>query len=106
MTDRQQNDVLVVLNAPPTLEAHVSDWLMSRPEGGGFTSLPVFGHGSSVEQLTTAEQVAGRERRQQFEVEMLSAAVDGFLADAKQALGNAAIRYWVVPILATGHLGD
>ena len=106
MTVAQQNEVLVVLNVAPSLEDHVMDWLVSRPEGSGFTSLPVSGYGADPAELSIAEQVAGRQQRIQFEVQMSSAAVDRFLQDAGNALGNAAIRYWVLPVLAAGHLGD
>ena len=102
----QQKDVLVILNVPPSLEDHVMDWLVSRPEGSGFTSMPVSGYGADADELSIAEQVAGRQQRVQFEVQMPAAVVDDFLEDAGSALGNTAIRYWVLPVLAGGHLGD
>lgn len=106
MTLDHQKDVLVILNAPPSLEDHVLDWLVSRPEGSGFTSMPVSGYGGDPKELSIAEQVAGRQQRIQFEVLMSSTLVDKFLEDAGRALGNTAIRYWVLPILAAGHLDD
>ena len=51
-------------------------------------------------------QVAGWQQRIQFELQMSSAVVDRFLEDAGNALGNAALRYWVLPVLAAGHLGE
>lgn len=106
MTVDQHNDVLVVLNVPPSLEDHVMDWLVSRPEGSGFTSLPVSGYGADPNELSIAEQVAGRQQCIQFEVQMPAAVVDKFLEDAGSALSSTAIRYWVLPVLASGHLGD
>lgn len=105
MTRDQQNDVLVILNAPPSLEDHVMDWLVARPEGSGFTSMPVSGYGEDHKELSIAEQVAGRQQRVQFEVQMPAAVVDKFLEDAASTLGSTAIRYWVLPVLAAGHLG-
>jgi hypothetical protein len=106
MRPDQQRQGLVVLNVAPSLEGHVADWLVSRPEGSGFTSLQVSGYGADPGELSIAEQVAGRQRRIQFEVQMPLAVVDQFLEDASAALGNTAIRYWVLPLLAAGHLGD
>ena len=101
----RQSDVLVVLNAPPNLGDHVLDWLVSRPEGSGFTSMPVSGYGANTRELSIAEQVAGSQRRIQFEIQMSSAVVDRFLEEAGSALGTLAIRYWVLPVLMAGHLG-
>ncbi len=106
MTDDRHTRVLVVLNAPPSLEDHVLDWLVSRPEGTGFTSMRVSGHGADPKELSIAEQVAGRQQRVRFEVLMSSAEADEFLKEAAEALGTAAIRYWALPVLAAGHLGD
>ena len=57
-------------------------------------------------ELSIAEQVAGRQQRIQFEVQMSSAVVDRFLEYAGNALGNATIRCWLLPVLAAGHLGE
>jgi hypothetical protein len=97
-------ELLVVLNVPPSLEESVVDWLLARKEGTGFTSFPVFGHSTRHDDLSPAEQVSGRQRRQQFQVQIRQDAVDAFLQDASNDLGSAGVHFWVVPLIAGGQL--
>ncbi|MGI9204044.1 MAG: DUF3240 family protein [Woeseiaceae bacterium] len=103
MTGLQSDQVLIVLNVPPSLEEAVIDWLLARDDGTGFTSFPVFGHGARHSNLSAAEQVSGRERRQQFQVQLDVAAADPFLHDIEQSFGTAGIRFWSLPLNASGH---
>ena len=79
MTFDETSESLVILNAPPSLEEALVDWLLAHGSGTGFTSFPAEGHSTRHDNLSTAEQVSGRQRRQQFQVQMASAAVDEFL---------------------------
>lgn len=106
MTDASTQSVLVVLNVPPSLEETVVDWLLAREDSTGFTSFPVFGHSTSHDGLSLAEQVTGRQRRQQFQVLLAEHTVDAFLEDARRSLGAAGIRYWAIPLMATGRFGS
>ena len=94
MTAIESTEALVVLNVPPELEETVVDWLLKRVGGVGFTSFAVSGHSTSHDDLSAAEQVSGRQRRQQF------------LSDARDTLGGTDIRYWVLPVTQTGRLGE
>ena len=105
MTIVESTDALVVLNVPPALEETVVDWLLQRVGGAGFTSFAVHGHSTSHQNLSAAEQVSGRERRQQFQVQIDADVVQGFLSDARDSLGTADIRYWVLPVTYSGRLG-
>ena len=98
------NEALIVLNAPPNLEEPVVDWLLAREESTGFTSFPVFGHSTRHDDLDSAEQVTGRQRRQQFQIQIRADAVNAFLDDARLSFGAAGIHYWVLPIAAGGRL--
>ena len=98
------SELLVVLNVPPSLEEPVVDWLLAREAGVGFTSFPVFGHSTDHDDLSPAEQVSGRQRRQQFQVQIRQDAVDAFLQDAKDDLGNAGVHFWILPLIAGGQL--
>lgn len=100
----ESGEALVVLNVPSTLEEVVVDWLLSRANGTGFTSSPVSGHSTSHEHLSAAEQVSGRQRRLQFQVQMPVSAVPAFLDSAGKSIGAAGVHYWVVPLLGAGHL--
>ena len=104
MTNLQSDQALVVLNVPPNLEETIVDWLLARDEGVGFTSFPVFGHSTSHIHLSAAEQVSGRERRQQFQIQVGNEAVDRFVDDIKKSFSAAGIRFWILPLYASGHL--
>lgn len=104
MTRLHFEESLIVLNVPPSLEEPVVDWLLAREGGTGFTSFPVFGHSTSHEGLSAAEQVSGRQRRMQFQIQIREDAVDSFLDDAREALGTAGVHYWVLPLFAGGQL--
>ena len=104
MTSLYYDEALIVLNAPPDLEEPVVDWLLAREESTGFTSFPVFGHSTRHDDLNSAEQVSGRQRRQQFQIQIRADAVDAFLDDARTAFGTAGVHFWVLPIVAGGRL--
>lgn len=106
MKELHCDDVLVVLNVTPNLEETVVDWLLAREGGVGFTSFPVFGHSTSHADLSPAEQVSGRQRRHQFQVQVGRDAVNSFLDDARTAFATAGVRYWVLPLFAVGHLNS
>jgi len=97
-------EFLVVLNVPPSLEERVVDWLLAREEGMGFTSFAVSGHSTRHDDLSPAEQVSGRQRRHQFQVQVRQDAVDSFLQDAREDLGSAGVHFWVLPLFAGGQL--
>jgi len=104
MTSLHYDEALVVLNAPPDLEEPIIDWLLAREEGTGFTSFPVFGHSTRHDDLNPAEQVSGRQRRQQFQIQIQAAAVNAFLDDARTAFGAVGVHFWVLPIATGGRL--
>ena len=99
MTFDETSESLVILNAPPSLEEALVDWLLAHGSGTGFTSFPAEGHS------TRHDQVSGRQRRQQFQVQMASAAVDEFLDALQASLGGAGIHYWVLPVTRSGRFG-
>lgn len=102
---RQQNGkLLVVLNVPLNLQEPLIDWLLAREDGTGFTSFSVFGHGTGHEDLSPAEQVGGRQRRQQFQIQIDEDGLDAFLDDARRTLGMAGVQFWVLPLIAAGRL--
>jgi hypothetical protein len=104
MTEVQSNEALIVLNSPPDIEETVIDWLLGRSDSTGFTSFPVFGHSTRHSGLSAVEQVTGRQRRQQFQVQISADRVDAFLEDCRDSFGAAGIHFWVVPLVAGGNL--
>ena len=107
MTMDATNTVLIVLIVPPTLKDAFVDWLLTRDEKTGFTSFPVAGHGRQHDGLSIAEQVTGRQQRQQFQVVLSADGIDEFIGEARREFGAIGIRYWVIPLLAGGRIdGD
>jgi len=96
--------VLAVISSPPSLESQLVDWLLARDGGSGFSSAAIHGHSTHHDHLSVAEQVSGRQRRLQFQVQLAAAELDRFLDDLKAEFGGADLHYWVLPVLAGGHL--
>ena len=96
MIDIEQ--ALVVITIVPNLEEPLIDWLLAREQPTGFTSMPVFGHGSRHEYLSTAEQVSGRQRRVQFQIEMAMDRVEPFLQELRADFEGAHMRYRIQPL--------
>ena len=90
---------LIIINTAPQLEEEMVDFLLMHEHLTGFTSFPVRGHGR-VHSLTIAEQVAGRQKRLQFEVFIEADHVDVF-TDSLVSVGKD-ILYWVLPVLKSG----
>jgi len=99
------NEALIILNVAPAIEEAIVDWLLENNQDSGFTIFPVRGYSTSHENLSIGEQVSGRQRRLQVQVQMKSSVVDEFLAGLATSLGDAGIHYWVLPILRGGHFG-
>ncbi len=104
MTDSKHTEALITLNAPPDLEEPIVDWLLAREHSTGFTSFPVYGHSTSHDGLSPAEQVSGRQRRQQFQIQIRAENVDVFIDDIRKSFGTAGIHFWVLPLTLGGHL--
>ena len=95
---------LVILNVAPSIEEAVLDWMLAHRNVSGFTSQPVFGHSSRHEGLSLAEQVSGRQRRTEFQVQMPAASVDIFLTSVREKFAAANVHFWVIPVGTCGRL--
>ena len=96
--------VLVAITSPPSLESQLVDWLLSQDGGTGFSSTTVHGHSSHHDHLSITEQVSGRQKRVQFEVQISGSRLDRFLCMLESDFAGADLHYWVLPVLAGGHL--
>lgn len=105
MNDATDNQVLVVLTSSPLIESQLVDWLLSREDEIGFTSCAVYGHSANHDHLSIAEQVIGRQRRQQIQVVLQHSLLDTFLSSLVSDLGDVDLHYWVLPVLEAGRLG-
>jgi hypothetical protein len=100
-----QDEYLLVLNSPPALEEEIVDWLLACDCLGGFTSLPVSGHSSKLTGLSVAEQVRGQRGRVQFQIHAPRQALLDQLAKLKRDFAGSDLHYWLMPLVAAGHLG-
>ena len=94
---------LLRLNIPPSLEEDVVDLLLGSDEIPGFQSYHTRGHGQ-VGAMTIAEQVEGRRNRVQFEIVADSTQLGDLLQELKAAFPVPDIIYWVLPVAASGRL--
>jgi hypothetical protein len=99
------DQVLVVITSPPSLESQLVDWLLSQDSDTGFSSTAVHGHSTRHDHLSIAEQVSGRQRRLQFQIQLGGNRLKDFLETLESEFAGADLHYWVVPVLAGGHLG-
>ncbi|NOX68828.1 MAG: DUF3240 domain-containing protein [Gammaproteobacteria bacterium] len=105
MNESKQSEALVTLNVPPELEEPIVDWLLAREDSTGFTSVPVYGHSTRHDDLSPVEQVSGRQRRQQFQIQIRADGVEAFIDSIRESFGVAGIHFWVLPLIHGGHLG-
>ncbi len=94
---------LLTLIATPELEERLIDWLLMA-EHEGFTTARCDGHGVASSRLSTAEQVAGRQRRIVFWLQLPESEVEAVIAGLAERFAGAGLHYWVTPVLAAGRI--
>lgn len=95
---------LLVLVVTPSIESAVIDWLLERDDIAGFTSIPISGHGVSVHSMTTAEQVAGRQKQVMFQMHLAEPVAHDILKAAQYIFSGSGMHYWLLPVLSAGHI--
>ncbi len=95
---------LLVLIVTPSIENAVVDWLLEREDIDGFSTMAISGHGASAHSLTAAEQVAGRRRQVMFHTHLSEDVAKKIIDDARHAFKGSGMHYWLMPVLAAGHL--
>ena len=96
-------NTLLVLNINKELEDDLVDYLLELDCIGGFTSMPVRGHGTRGA-LSAAEQVTGRQQRLAMEILLDASAVDTVLAGLAESVGRE-IVWWQQPVTRSGRIG-
>ena len=94
---------MLVLNIAPELKEDLIDYLLGFADIEGFTSFSVRGHGEH-KNLSIAEQVSGRRKREQYEVLLDSSIIPGILAGLASKVGKD-IVYWEQAIANFGRVG-
>lgn len=97
--------VLLSLTMPGDVAQQVEDLLLARPDlVAGFTTAHVDGHGSAVRLVSAAERVCGHSPRVQMQSVGSEAAMRAVLALLREALPQANIYYWLLPVSDMGRL--
>ena len=93
---------LLTLNIPPQLEEALVDWLLEHNPDGGFTSMPVYGHGNWVTSMSLNEQVMGRQKRLQFTIHGELATLQNLLAQLHRDFPEAGLHHMLTPVISAG----
>ena len=95
---------LLNLVVTPAIEDAVSDWLLAHADVSGFSSHAISGHGSSEHAMSLAEQVAGRRRQVLFQTHLHCEIANKVLEAVKTEFSGSGMHYWLLPVLASGHV--
>lgn len=95
---------LLSLIVSPAIENALIDWLLERDDIPGFTSVPINGHGTSTDTLTLSEQVAGHRRQIIFRMCLPETVAQTVLAEVQTSFRGSGMHYWLLPVLASGHI--
>lgn len=97
-------EYLVTINVPPILEEAVVDCLLAIESADGFSSLKVNAHTDKHDNLSLAEQVAGRQEQIRFQMYVPEQQLKVLIEQLKQDFSDSGIHYWVLPVLESGYV--
>jgi hypothetical protein len=95
---------LLTIIAPPALEETLVDWLLEEGRVDGFSTVASFGHGARQTGMSLLEQVTGRQRRVQFQVQTSANTATALVAHLREHFSGAGLYYMVTPVLESGRI--
>ncbi len=95
-------EFLITLNVPPSLEEAIVDCLLTFEAEHGFSSFPVSAHDHKNEGLSLAEQVTGRQRKIRFQMYVAKMDLAALVSRLKADFSGSGIHYWVLPVIEKG----
>lgn len=98
-----ESNVMLAIVVSPALSHEMVDWLLANTSGGYF-SYTGRGHGAGVHEMTLAEQVAGRQNKEIFQIHCLQSEAESMVEQLTRDFAGAGLHYWVVPVIAAGSL--
>lgn len=105
MLNIAENDALLTLAIPTTLEEDVVDFLLARPEwASGFTLLPAQGLGAGAPLLSAMERVQGRSAGKLVLIAGQAGRLRALLDKLAAEMPAPHVHYWMTPLLACGRL--
>ncbi len=103
--DNQDNqDYLITINVPPSLEESLVDCLLTFESATGFSSFNINAHDHINEGYSLAEQVTGRQNKIRFQMYVSEQDMLTLLVKLKDNYSGAGIQYWVLPIVDSGYI--
>lgn len=94
----------LIFDVPKDLEEKAIDALLALETPAGFDSFPIDYRHYRPTGLTLSEQVAGRQKKIRFQVEIRSDNASESLAHLRRQFGNNAIAYRMLPIAESDFL--
>jgi hypothetical protein len=98
------NEYLVTLHVPLSLEEMVIDCLLALESELGFISFPVSIHNHQNKGLSLSEQVLGRQKKIRFQMQVDEPGLSVLLGQLKQEFSGAGIQYAVLPLIEHGFI--
>jgi len=98
-------ECVLTLIAPMQLEDALVDWLLDYDPDMLFTSQALDFHGVAHDELDTAEQVTGRQRRLAIQLQVSHETARDVRSRLAAAFRRAGLRYWISPVVESGVLG-
>lgn len=95
---------LLTIIAPPSLEETLVDWLLEESRIDGFSTSEIFGHGARQKGMSLLEQVTGRQRRVQFQVQVDSDTATYLIEQMRSRFSGVGLYYFVMPVQDCGRL--
>jgi len=97
-TESTNQRMLALLTIPPALEEVLIDVLLAHEATSAFTSVVAHGHGTDHDQLSLAEQVSGRRRQVQFQIELAESDAQGLLTALFDAIPGGDFHCCFLPL--------
>jgi hypothetical protein len=95
---------LLLLYAPITLEESIVDWLLENDAVEGFSSTEVFGHGIRQAGMSLLEQVTGRQRRIQFQIQANRVLAERMVEELGEKFKGTGLYYILLPVIRANRL--
>lgn len=95
-------EFLITLNVPPSLEEAIVDCLLTFEAEHGFSSFPLSAHDHKNEGLSLAEQVAGRQSKIRFQMYLAKQDLSSLVNRLETDFSGSGIQYWVLPVIKKG----
>lgn len=95
---------LLTIIAPTSLEETLVDWLLEEPRIDGFSTSEIFGHGARQKGMSLLEQVTGRQRRVQFQVQVDAGTATHLIEQMRNRFSGVGLYYFVTSVQESGRL--